>query len=108
MSDLDSRQTGMDRWLRRSMAGPVPRLSPDFHPRLSRELRRRSEPPHPFGRILLAAYGGVSVVTSMVVMRGQGLDWAAVAVMTLGPLVMLELARRMRPGPWRWQPGGGA
>jgi hypothetical protein len=51
---------------------------------------------------------GVSVVTSMVVMRGQGLGFAAIAVMTLGPLALLELASRPRPGPWRWQPGFGA
>lgn len=108
MSDLDPRQVEMDGFLRRSMSLPVPRLSQDFHQRLSRALRRRSGPPHPFGRILLAGYGGVSVVTSMVVMRGQGLGWAAIAVMTLGPLALLELARRLRPRPWGWQPGWGA
>ena len=90
----------MDSLLRRSMTAPVPRLSPDFHQVLARELRRRSEPPSQFGRILLAGYGGVSAVVSMVVMRGQGLGWAAIAVRTLSPLVTLELARRLGRRPW--------
>lgn len=99
MSDLDPREAEMDGLLRRSMAVPVPRLSQDFHQALSRKLRRRSEPPHPLGPILLAGYGFVSLVTSIVVMRGQGLDWVAIAVMTLGPLAVLELSRRLRRRP---------
>ena len=63
-------------------------------------LLRRSEPPSQFGRILLAGYGGVSAVVSMVVMRGQGLGWVTIAVMTLGALVTLELARRLGRRPW--------
>jgi hypothetical protein len=35
-------------------------------------------------------------VVSIVVMRGQGLGWEAIAVMTLGSLATLELARRLR------------
>jgi hypothetical protein len=101
MSDMDPRQTEMDSLLRRSMTAPIPRLSPDFHQVLSRELRRRSQPPNQFGRILLAGYAGVSAVVSIVVMRGQGLGWVAIAVMTLGPLVTIELARRLRRSQWR-------
>src|SRR5450755_1173170 len=97
MSYMDPREAEMDSLLRRSMTASIPQLSPDFHQVLSRELRRRSQPPNPFGRILLAGYGGLSAVVSIVVMRGQGLGWAAIAVMTLGPLVTLELARRLRP-----------
>jgi len=96
MSDMDPREAEMDSLLRQSMTEPVPRLSPDFHQVLSRELRRRSLPPHPLGRILLAGYGGVSAVTSIVVMRSQGLGWVAIAVMMLGSLATLELARRLR------------
>ena len=105
MPDLDGRQTEMDRVLRRSLAAPVPRLSPDFQERLSLEVRRRTSPPHPFGPILLIGYGAVAASTSIVVMRGQGLSWGTIAAMTLGSLATLELARRFRPGPWRWQPG---
>jgi hypothetical protein len=86
----------MDRLLRRSMAAPIPRLSPDFHQSLSRELRRRSQAPGRFGRILLTGYGAVSVAVCVIVMRGQGLGWGAIAVTTLGPLAVLELARRAR------------
>lgn len=100
MSDMDPREAKMDSLLRRSMAAPVPRLSPDFHPVLSRELRQRSQPPSQFGRILLAGYGGVSAVVSIVVMRGQGLGWVAIAVMTVGALATLELARRLQRRQW--------
>lgn len=100
MSDMDPRQAEMDSLLRRSMAAPVPRLSPDFHQILARELRRRSQPPNQFGRILLAGYGVMSAVASIVVMRGQGLGWVMIAVMTLGPLATLELARRLRRRQW--------
>jgi hypothetical protein len=39
--------------------------------------------------MLLTGYGLVSVVTSAVVMRGQGLGWGAIALMTLGPLAVV-------------------
>jgi hypothetical protein len=83
------------------MAAPVPRLSPDFHQALSRELRRRAQPPSQLGRIVLAGYGGVSAVVSVVVMRGQGLGWVVIAVMMLGSLATLEVARRLGRRQWR-------
>jgi hypothetical protein len=98
MSELDERQAGIDDLLRRSMSAPVPRLSEGFPKRLSRELRLRSRPPHPFGRILLKAYVVVSVATSILVMRGQGLSFGAIAVTTLGPLALLEVSRRLQHG----------
>ena len=101
MSDMDPREAETDRLLRRSMTAPVPCLSPDFHQVLSRELRRRSQPPNQFGQILLAGYGGVSAVVSSVVMRSQRLGWVAITVMTLGALATLELARRLRRRQWR-------
>jgi hypothetical protein len=108
MSDMNPRpdemDNEMDKFLRRSMAAPVPVLSRDFPERLSRELRRRSEPPNRFSRILLVGYAGVSALVSIVVMRGQGLGWPAVAAMTLGPLATLELARRLRGGGARRLP----
>jgi len=95
-ADKVPRQAEIDSLLRQSMSAPVPRLSPDFHQILSRKLRRRSQPPNRFGPILLTAYAAVSAVVSIVVMRGQGLGWMAIAVMTIGPLATLELARRLR------------
>ena len=83
----------MDSLLRRSMAAPVPRLSPEFAGRLSRELRRSRLPKH-FSRILFTGYGGVSAAVSIVVMRGEGLGWAAIAVMMLGSLAVMEVARK--------------
>ncbi len=97
MSEMDPRDAEMERLLRRSMDAPVPQLSPDFHQALARELRRRSEPFNQVGRILLAAYGGVSGVVSLVVMRGQGLGWGAIAAMILGPLALVVAL------PWAWR-----
>ncbi len=71
------------------MAAPIPSLPPDFAQRLIREVRRSSQPHDRYRRILLAGYGLTSVVTSAVVMRGQGLDWGAISVMILGPLALL-------------------
>jgi hypothetical protein len=96
MSDMDPRDAEMDSLLRQSMTAPVPCLSPDFHQVLSRELRRRPKPSNRFGRILLASYVGVSAVVCVVVMRGQGIGSVATALLTLGPLATLELARRLR------------
>jgi hypothetical protein len=93
---MDPREAEIDSLLRRSMAAPVPRLPPDFDQVLSREVRRRSQGPNRYGRILLAGYGVMSAAVCVVVMHGQGLGWGVIAAMTLGPLAMLEAARRMR------------
>lgn len=92
----------MDGLLRRSMAAPIPRLSPDFHQALSRELHRSSQPAGRFERFLLTGYGAVSVAVCVIVMRGQGLGWTAIAVTTLGPLAVLELTRRLRRSQREW------
>jgi len=93
---MEPRDAKIDRLLRRSMAAPVPSLPPDFEQRLMREVRRSSEPLDRYGRILLTGYGLISVVTSAVVMRGQGLDWRAIAVMILGPLALVAIVTRAR------------
>jgi hypothetical protein len=90
----------IDSLLRQSMAAPIPRLAEDFEQILSREVRRRSQHPHRYGRILLAGYGVMSVAASMVIMRGQGLSWGVIAAMTLVPLAIVEAARRLRRKPW--------
>jgi hypothetical protein len=89
---MEPRETEIDSLLRRSMAGPVPSLSPDFDRRLMRELRRGSQPLDRYGRILLAGYGLTSVVTCAVVMRGYGLDWGVISAAILGPLALLAAA----------------
>ena len=96
MSDMDARDAEMDSLLRRSMAAPVPSLPPDFDQRLMRELLRSSRPLDRYRRILLTGYGLTSVVASAVVMRGQGLNWGAISVMTLGPLALVAAAL------WAW------
>jgi len=85
---MEPRDAEIDRLLRRSMAAPIPSLPPDFDQRLMREVRSGSQPRDRYRRILLTGYGVVSVVTSVVVMRGQGLAWGAIAVMILGPLAV--------------------
>ncbi len=96
MPEMEPREAEIDSLLRRSMAGPVPSLPPDFDQRLMRELRRSSQPLDRYRRILLTGYGLTSVVTSAAVMRGQGLDWGAISVMILGPLALVAVARWAR------------
>jgi len=86
---MEPRENGIDSLLRRSMAVPVPSLPPDFDQRLMRELHQRSQVPDRYRRILLTGYGLISVVTSAVVMRGQGLGWGPVAVTIFGPLALV-------------------
>ena len=94
---MDPREAEIDSLLRRSMAAPVPRLPSDFDEVLSREVRRRpSQRPHRYSRVLLAGYGVISAAVCVVVMHGQGLGWGVIAAMTLGPLAMVEAARRLR------------
>jgi hypothetical protein len=93
---MDPREAEIDSLLRRSLAAPVPRLPPDFDQVLSREVRRRSQGPNRYGQILLAGYGVMSAAVCVVVMHGQGLGWGVIAAMTVGPLAMLEAARRLR------------
>ena len=97
MTEREPREGGIDSLLRRSMAAPVPGLPPDFDQRLMREVSRSSRPLDGYSRILLTAYGLMSVVACAVVMRGQGLDWGAIAVMILGPLALVATV------PWAWR-----
>jgi hypothetical protein len=93
MTEMESRQDEMDGLLRRSMEAPVPSLPPDFDQRVMRAVRRGSQPLDRYRRILLTGYGLTSVVASATVMRGQGLDWGAIAAMILGPLALVAAAR---------------
>ena len=100
MTEMEPREAEIDSLLRRSMSGPVPSLPRDFDQRLLSEVRRSSQPLDRYRRILLTGYGLMSVLTSAVVMRGQGLDWAAISVMILGPLALVGAAcwvRRIHP-----------
>jgi hypothetical protein len=101
---MEPHEAAVDHLLRRSLTAPVPSLPPDFDQRLMREVRavrsRGSNPCDRYRRFLLTGYGLMSVLTSAVVMRGQGLDWAAISVMILGPLALVGAAcwvRRIHP-----------
>ena len=96
MTEMEPREVGIDNLLRRSMTGAVPSLPADFDQRLMRELRRGSQPLDRHGRILLAGYAVTSVVTSAVVMHGQGLDWGAISLMILGPLALVAAVPGVR------------
>jgi hypothetical protein len=92
VSEMEPREAEIDNLLRRSLAAPVPRLPADFDQRLMREVRRSSQPLDRYRGILLTLYGLTSVVTSAVVMRGQGLEWGIISVMILGPLALVAAA----------------
>jgi hypothetical protein len=94
---MEPSQPGIDSLLRRSMAAPVPGLPPDFDQRVMRKLRQSSPVLSRYRRILLTCYGLISVLTCAVVMRGQGVEWGAIAVMILGPLALVAAA------PWAWR-----
>ncbi len=99
MSEMEPGDRAIDSLLRRSMAAPVPGIAPDFDQKVMRELRRSSKPLDRYRRMLLTGYGLVSAVTSVVVMRGQGIDWWAIAAIVLTPVALLAtfpLARRAR------------
>jgi hypothetical protein len=86
---MSPEEAEMDRLLRRSLAAPVPSLRPDFDQRFRRELRQGSRTTELYGRWILPCYGLLSVVTSAVVMRGEGLGWGSVSMMILGPLALV-------------------
>ena len=89
MTEMDPSQSGIDRLMRNSMAATVPALAPDFDQRLMRNLTQNSHALARYRQILLITYGVVSVVVSAAVMRSQGLDWAPIAAMILGPLALV-------------------
>jgi hypothetical protein len=88
LTQMEPRHAAMDSLLRRATAAPVPSLPPDFGQRVLRELHRSSQPEDRYRRILLTGYTVTSVVASAVVMRGQGLNWGAIALLILSPLVV--------------------
>jgi hypothetical protein len=100
-SQIDNqRDRQMDNLLRRSMAAPIPSLSPDFDQRLMRkirDLRPGAQPLDQYRKLLLTCYGVVSVVASAVVMHGQGLGWGPTAGMILAPLALVAAT----PPAWR-------
>ena len=96
MTEMDPRDEGIAALLRRSMAAPVPVLPPEFEQRVMRGLRGDSGMLPRYRKNLLAAYGVVSVVTSAVAMRGQGLDWVTIASAILVPLAAIATIALMR------------
>jgi hypothetical protein len=103
---MDPHEAGIDRLLRRSMASPVPVLSPDFDQRLMNELRQSLGQQSPTGKIsspldryrqvLLASYGLISVVVSAAIMRAQGLGWGPIAGTILVPLALVAVVSAAR------------
>ena len=88
-TELDPRQVVIDSLLRRSLAEPVPSLPPDFEQRVIREARRRSQPLDHYRQALFSGYALTSIVACAVVMRGQGLNWSAIALLVLSPLAIV-------------------
>jgi hypothetical protein len=83
----------IDRLLRQSMHTPVPTLPPDFEQRVMHGVRRSTQPLDKYRQMLLNGYGIVSIVVSVVVMRGVGVGWGTVTGMIAAPLALVALAR---------------
>jgi hypothetical protein len=98
VTEMDPRDARIDSLLRRSMAGPVPSLAPDFDQRLLRQVHRGSQPLHRYRRILLTGYGLTSATVSALVMRSQGLHWGTISVLILGPLALLAAVPYLKIG----------
>lgn len=93
---MEPRDTGIDDLLRRSMAAPVPTLPTDFELCIIRDLPQNSQALDRYRRILLTCYALISVMTSTMVMRGQGLDWGFVSLLILGPLALVATVPLLR------------
>ena len=78
MTEMDPHDEEMDRFLLRSMKAPVPALPSNFDKRVLRAVNRNSDLVERYRRILFIAYAVVSALTSLVIMRGAGLDWWAI------------------------------
>jgi hypothetical protein len=88
---MEPHEAEMDILLRRSMNAPVPGLPPNFDRRVMREVRRKHQSLDRYNWILFTGYGVISAVTSVVVMRGAGLNWLGIGA-TLGPVTLLAAA----------------
>jgi hypothetical protein len=97
VAEIDFREEEFDNLIRRSMTAPVPSLPSDFEQRVMRKVRQRSAPLDRYHQNLLILYGLVSVIVSVVAMRGQGLGWVPVAGMILAPLTLLAAAHLAWP-----------
>jgi hypothetical protein len=92
VTEKEPREAGIDALLRRSMSAPVPTLPPDFNHRVARRVRPGSRPLNRYYSMLLAGYGLSALLTSVVIMRGGGLNWAPIAEI-LTPLALLSAWR---------------
>lgn len=88
MTELEPHGDGIESMLRRSMAAPEPKISPDFEKRLMCEVERRVNPLGRNGWLLLGGYGIVSVATCVAVMMSQRLSGWMTTGMILGPIVL--------------------
>ncbi|CAN5705207.1 hypothetical protein BH11ARM2_BH11ARM2_07040 [soil metagenome] len=93
MNEMEPRETEIDSLLRRSMAAPVPSLSPGFDRRVVEEVARRSQAFDGYRRVLLVGYGLTSVVASALAMHGQGLDWGPTWLTIFGALALVAPVR---------------
>lgn len=100
MTDQDFH--AIDALLRRSMSEPAPALPTDFeeklHQRIRRDRERDARVLSPYRRIFLAAYGVVSAVTSIAVLRGQGIGWSVTALVVVSAAVLAALPLLLRSG----------
>lgn len=86
-------ESEIDDFLRSSMLAPIPTLPPDFDRQVMRRVHRGSRSVDRYGRTMLIGYAVISVLTCVVIMRGQGLDWSVILLTILGSLALVVPAR---------------
>src|SRR5579871_3294531 len=94
---MEPREDGIDGLLRRSLGAPQPNLSPDFDRRVMRKLYEPSPLRERYRWTLLAGYGLTSVLTCTVLMRDEGLNWGAIAVMMLVSATLFAVVSKTMP-----------
>lgn len=91
MTEMEPHDVEMDRLLLQSMKARVPALPSNFDRRILREANRSSDLVERYRWMFFAAYVVVSALTSLVIMRGAGLNWLPI-IGILAPLTLISAA----------------
>ncbi len=91
MNEMEPWEEDIEILLRHSMSSAAPDLSQDFEIALMTKLDLATKRLDKFRRVMICGYILVSALASVVIMRGEGLHWAAIGALLLGPATLLSL-----------------